>query len=54
MQLFHGDAGAMTDLAEGYVNERLDAYLETLASVNNEKRTLLIRNNWNRSVLWDK
>ena len=26
-----GDAGAMTDLVAGYVNERLDAYLETLA-----------------------
>ena len=25
------DAGAMTDLVAGYVNERLDAYLETLA-----------------------
>ena len=25
-----GDAGAMIDLLAGYVNERLDAYLETL------------------------
>ncbi len=28
-----GDAGAMTDLVAGYVNERLDAYLETLFAV---------------------
>ena len=28
-----GDAGAMIDLVTGYVNERLDAYLETLFAV---------------------
>lgn len=28
-----GDAGAMIDLVAGYVNERLDAYLETLFAV---------------------